>query len=103
MSEDKGLKDKFDGGLSLTVIIQLITLVVVLWMLLVSFNNWQDQLLVWMHDAEIERETNHKAVLSMLGSIEDLDVRVDNLEQYNTRKDPEFRTPAKAGRWDYRR
>lgn len=60
------LKDRFVGGISLSNIIAIATLLVVIGMWAGGLSSMERQLLVWLEDAEIERRNNHNQMLSLL-------------------------------------
>lgn len=96
---DQKLTDRFSGGLRLTTLVQCVTLAVVLWTGLFTLNKMENQLLIWMEDAEHQRQANHQNVLNLFSGLEQVEYRVTNLEQYNLRKDPHFTVPQKT-KWN---
>lgn len=57
------LKDRLTGGISLSNIISIVSLVLIIGMWVGGINRMETELMAWLKDAELEREVNHDKVI----------------------------------------
>ena len=80
-------------GIGFSITVQIVTLLAIIGVWIFGLNKIENQLLLWMKDAEIERKANHDDVVILINELDNLSSRVTYLEQYNLRNDPEFLMP----------